>query len=64
MAEMPQRYHALVLIAAWCGLRFGELTELRRKDIEIEGKLIHVRRAVVWDAGEPGRGHSEEWSAA
>lgn len=53
MAEMPQRYHALVLIAAWCGLRFGELTELRRKDIEIEGKLIHVRRAVVWDAGEP-----------
>lgn len=53
MAEMPQRYHAFVLVAAWCGLRFGELTELRRKDVDLEGKVIHVRRAVVWDAGEP-----------
>ncbi len=50
---MPQRYHALVLIAAWCGLRFGELTELRRGDIDLRLNLIRVRRAVSWDQGEP-----------
>lgn len=33
--EMPERYRAMVLLAAWCALRFGELTELRRKDIVI-----------------------------
>lgn len=32
---MPERYRAMVLLAAWCALRFGELTELRRKDIII-----------------------------
>ncbi|GLE52327.1 putative prophage phiRv2 integrase [Mycobacterium montefiorense] len=33
--EMPERYRAMVLLAAWCALRFGELTELRRRDIII-----------------------------
>lgn len=33
--EMPERYRTMVLLAAWCALRFGELTELRRKDITI-----------------------------
>jgi integrase len=33
--EMPEQYQAMVLLAAWCALRFGELTELRRKDIII-----------------------------
>lgn len=53
MAEMPQRYHAFVLIGAWCGLRFGEMSELRRRDIDLVSGVIHVRRAVVWDGGEP-----------
>lgn len=53
MAAMPQRYHAFVLIAAWCGLRFGELSELRRKDIDLVNGIVHVRRAVVWDGGDP-----------
>ena len=30
VATMPERQRLLVLLAAWCGLRFGELTELRR----------------------------------
>jgi integrase len=34
-AEMPEQYRAMVLLAAWCALRFGELTELRRKDVII-----------------------------
>jgi integrase len=33
--EMPAQYQAMVLLAAWCALRFGELTELRRRDIII-----------------------------
>lgn len=33
--EMPKQYRAMVLLAAWCALRFGELTELRRRDIII-----------------------------
>ncbi|MCG5433936.1 site-specific integrase [Mycobacterium sp. MYCO198283] len=63
---MPAPYQAMILLASWCALRFGELTELRRKDFELstfterddqgqevavyEG-LIHVERAVV-RAGE------------
>lgn len=44
---MPDRYRAAVLVAAWGGLRFGELTELRRKDVTGEGDVMRVRRAVT-----------------
>lgn len=44
---MPDRYRAAVLVAAWGGLRFGELTELRRKDVTGGGEVIRVRRAVT-----------------
>lgn len=43
--NMPERLRAAVLIAAWGGLRFGEVAELRRGDID--GNVIHVDRAVV-----------------
>lgn len=45
--HMPDRLQLLVLLAAWCALRFGELTELRRRDIDLTNGVIHVRRAVV-----------------
>jgi integrase len=45
---MPERYRAMVLVAAWCALRFGELTELRRKDVDLDARVIHVSRAVSW----------------
>ena len=44
---MPQRYQAMILLAAWCALRFGELTELRRRDIDLDDRVIRVCRAVV-----------------
>ena len=44
---MPDRYQAMVLLASWCALRFGELTELRRRDIDIDDGVIRVRRGVV-----------------
>jgi integrase len=31
--KIEAKFPALILISAWCGLRFGEVTELRRKDI-------------------------------
>jgi integrase len=47
IAELPDRYGLMVLLACWCALRFGELTELRRKDIDLKTGKIMVRRAVV-----------------
>ncbi|WP_406817537.1 tyrosine recombinase XerC [Mycobacterium sp. M23085] len=44
---IPERYKAMVLLASWCALRFGELTELRRNDIDIEEGVVRVRRGVV-----------------
>ncbi|GJF09534.1 putative prophage phiRv2 integrase [Mycolicibacterium cyprinidarum] len=59
--EMPEQYRAMVLLASWCALRFGELTELRRRDIVITQDarddqdgvtsekygVVRVERAVV-----------------
>jgi integrase len=51
--EMPRRYRAMVLLAAWCALRFGELTELRRRDVLLSAPdadpegVVHVVRGVV-----------------
>jgi integrase len=47
VANMPEKQQLLVLLAAWCGLRFGELTELRRSDLDLKNGRIKVRRAVV-----------------
>jgi hypothetical protein len=44
---MPERHKAMTLLAAWCAMRFGELAELRRKDLDLKNGVIHVRRAVV-----------------
>lgn len=44
---IPARYKTMVLIAAWCGLRFGELTELRRCDVDFNAGLLRVDRGVV-----------------
>jgi integrase len=50
-AEMPEQYQALILLASWCALRFGELTELRRGDVvldaDAETGVIRVERGVV-----------------
>ncbi len=51
VAAMPPRYRLLVLLAAWCALRFGELTELRRGDVDARDGVLHVRRGVVRVAG-------------
>lgn len=48
---MPPRLQLMVLLASWTSLRFGELTELRRKDINARDGIVHVRRGVVHPDG-------------
>lgn len=45
--EMPERLQLMVLFGAWLGLRFGELTELRRADIDVTNGVVKIRRGVV-----------------
>lgn len=51
-AELPDRYRLVALLAAWCAMRFGELTELRRGDIDLRTGRVKVRRGVVRVDGE------------
>lgn len=45
--ELPDRYKLMALLAAWCAMRFGELTELRRGDIDLRNKRVSITRGVV-----------------
>ncbi|CAJ1505700.1 tyrosine-type recombinase/integrase [[Mycobacterium] burgundiense] len=56
VAAMPETLRAMTLLAAWGALRFGELAELRRGDID--GDVVKVRRGAVrlkgqWIVGSP-----------
>jgi integrase len=45
--SLPERYRLMVLLASWCAMRFGELIELRRSDIDLKAGKIMIRRAAV-----------------
>jgi integrase len=45
--EMPERYRPMILLASWCAMRFGELAELRRSDVDLSDQVIRIRRGVV-----------------
>lgn len=53
-AFMPEKLRLIILLASWCALRYGEIAELRRKDIKIShargnwAGAIQVRRGVVF----------------
>lgn len=49
---MPDRLRCSVILAAWCGLRWGETSELRRKDVSASRTVLHVHRAVVYRNGQ------------
>ena len=46
---MPERFRLVVLLAAWCQLRRGELLGLQRQDVDTAGGVLDVERtrAVV-----------------
>jgi integrase len=43
---VDRRWRALILLAAWCGLRFGELAALTRRDLDLDGYVVNVRAAA------------------
>lgn len=45
--ELPERYKLMALLAAWCAMRFGELAELRRGDLDLRNNRVKIRRGVV-----------------
>lgn len=45
--HVPVRYRALLLLATFASLRFGELAALRRGDIDLESCTIRVVRALA-----------------
>ncbi len=44
---MPEKQRLMVMLASWCALRFGELAELRREDVDTRLGVVRVRRGVV-----------------
>ena len=48
---MPAHLRMAVLIGGWCGLRYGELAELRRGDVDPRAGTIRVERGVIKVAG-------------
>ena len=42
-----QRYRALILLAAFGSLRWGEVTALRRSDIDVESGAVRIERQLV-----------------
>jgi integrase len=48
---MPERYRALVLLAAFGSLRWGELAALRRSDVDVEQGTVRVERSLTELAG-------------
>jgi integrase len=47
-AAMPPRWAAAVHVAAWSGLRAGELFGLARRHVDLEAGTVRVERAVTY----------------
>ncbi|TYL55757.1 site-specific integrase [Nocardioides sp. BGMRC 2183] len=52
VAALPERYRLMALLASWCALRFGELAELRRGDVDTKTGVLRIRRGVVRAEGK------------
>lgn len=50
--RMPDRFRALVLLAAFASLRWGEVSALRRRDIAEDASWVRVTRAFVESTGQ------------
>jgi integrase len=44
---VPAKLKAMILVMAWCGLRWSECIELRRNDFENDAELLYVRRGAT-----------------
>lgn len=50
--KLGGRYRALVLVATFASLRWGEVAALQRRDIDTENGVVQVRRALVEISGQ------------
>jgi integrase len=48
------KFRALVIVSAWCGLRYGEVLELRRKDVDVDCETVSVSGDVTHRASADG----------
>jgi integrase len=53
--RMPERFAAAVQVAAYSGLRAGELFALKRSDVNLTAGTVRVARALVQVHGQPIR---------
>jgi integrase len=51
VTAMPERLRLMVLLAAWCAMRYGEIAALRRCDIDMRSGVVRIRHAVTWLGG-------------
>lgn len=63
-SAIDPRYRGIVLLAAFCGLRLGELQGLTRADVDLERRSISVTKQRQEVAGEEGIVMSEPKSRA
>lgn len=49
---VPDRYRLMIMLAGYCGIRSGELRELRRRDVHLEDEQIRIERSVAHVDGE------------
>jgi integrase len=50
--QMPPRYSAMVLLATFACLRWGEVAGLERQDVDLEAGTVRVRQAYVEVRGQ------------
>jgi integrase len=50
-SKVPERYHALILVAAYGGLRWGELVNLRRRHVDLRRGTVQVVEQATELAG-------------
>lgn len=51
VSAMPDRLKPMILLATWCALRYGEIAELRRKDVNLTARQVRITRSVSFVPG-------------
>ena len=52
MQTMPARYRVMILLTAMASLRFGEITALQRRDIDLDAAEVRIRQQYLEVRGE------------
>lgn len=47
LATIRPEWRSMILLATWCGLRYSEIVELRRPDLDLSAQVVKVRRSVT-----------------